>query len=106
MNGKGIFPLDMTGDERQAVASAILREWYDITAGKAGASITATYNGMTITGRSKALDVLKYRIAQYSAFPSMFVLFVNRNRNDGGVFDKLWTHLQDAFPDELHKMTA
>ena len=65
MNGRGIFPLAMTGDERQAVASAILREWYDITAGKAGASITATYNGMTITGRSKALDVLKYRIAQY-----------------------------------------
>lgn len=106
MNGRGIFPPAMTGDERQAVASAILREWYDITAGKAGASITATYNGMTITGRSAALDVLKYRIAQYSASPSMFVLFVNRNRNDGGIFDKLWAHLQDAFPDELHKMTA
>ena len=106
MTVKGIFPLDLTGDERQAIASAILREWYDITAGKAGASMTATYNGMTITGRSAALDVLKYRIAQYSAFPSMFVLFVNRNRNDGGVFDKLWAHLQDVFPDELHKMTA
>ena len=106
MNGRGIFPSAMTGDERQAVASAILREWYNITAGKAGASMTATYNGMTITERSKALDVLKYRIAQYSAFPSMFVLFVNRNRNDGGVFDKLWTHLQDVFPDELHKMTT
>ena len=106
MNGRGIFPSAMTGDERQAVASAILREWYDITQGKAGASMTATYNGRTITGRSKALDVLQYRIAQYSTFPSMFVLFVNRNRNDGGIFDKLWMHLQDVFPDELHKMTA
>lgn len=106
MNGRGIFPPAMTGDERQAVASAILREWYGITTGKAGASMTATYNGMTITGRSNALDVLKYRIAQYNAFPSMFVLFVNRNRNDSGVFDKLWTHLQDVFPDELHKITA
>jgi len=106
MTGAAIFPQGMTAEERQTVASAMLCEWYGITAGKAGASITATYNGMTITGRSKAVDVLQYRIAQYSTFPSMFVLFVNRHKGDGGIFDKLYKHLQDVFPHELDKMTA
>lgn len=88
----------LTIPEQQALAAALVFDWQSMTQGKAGATLTATRDGVTITARSKPLDVIAFRMAQYRAVPLLFGLFIRRH-NDGGVWDKLQAHFDATFPE-------
>ena len=88
----------LTVKEQQTVASRILFDWSQMTQGKAGATLTATRDGVTITAKSKPLEVVAYRMRLYRDIPLLFGLFIRR-QNGGGVWDKLQAHFEATFPE-------
>ena len=54
----------LTIPEQQALAAALVFDWQSMTQGKAGATLTATRDGVTITAKSKPLEVIAFRMAQ------------------------------------------
>ena len=94
---RGLLP-PLTVKEQQTVASRILYDWSQMTQGKAGATLTATRDGVTITAKSKPLEVVAYRMRLYRDIPLLFGLFIRRH-NGGGVWDKLQAHFEATFPE-------
>ena len=88
----------LTIPEQQELASALVFDWQSMTQGKAGATLTATRDGVTITAKSKPLEVVAYRMRLYRDIPLLFGLFVRR-QSGGGVWDKLQTHFEETFPE-------
>ena len=89
----------LTIPEQQALASRILFDWSQMTQGKAGATLTATRDGVTITAKSKPLDVIAFRMAQYHAVPLLFGLFIRRHDDGSDVWRKLQAHFEETFPE-------
>ena len=89
----------LTIPEQQALASRILFDWSQMTQGKAGATLTATRDGVTITAKSKPLDVIAFRMAQYRAVPLLFGLFIRRHDDGSDVWRKLQAHFEETFPE-------
>ena len=85
--------------EQQALASRILFDWSQMTQGKAGATMTATRDGVTITAKSKPLDVIAFRMSQYRAVPLLFGLFIRRHDDGADVWRKLQAHFEETFPE-------
>ena len=88
----------LAAEEQKELAAALVFDWSQMTQGKAGATLTATRDGVTITAKSKPLDVIAFRMAQYRAVPLLFGLFLRR-QNGGGVWDKLQAHFEETFPE-------
>ena len=89
----------LTIPEQQALAAALVFDWQSMTQGKAGATLTATRDGVTITARSKPLEVIAFRMAQYRAVPLLFGLFIRRHDDGADVWRKLQTHFEETFPE-------
>ena len=89
----------LTIPEQQALAAALVFDWHSMTQGKAGATLTATRDGVTITAKSKPLEVIAFRMAQYRAVPLLFGLFIRRHDDGADVWRKLQTHFEETFPE-------
>lgn len=89
----------LTIPEQQALAAALVFDWQSMTQGKAGATLTATRDGVTITARSKPLEVIAFRMAQYRAVPLLFGLFIRRHDDGADVWRKLQAHFEETFPE-------
>ena len=89
----------LTIPEQQALAAALVFDWQSMTQGKAGATLTATRNGVTITAKSKPLDVIAFRMSQYRAVPLLFGLFIRRHDDGSDVWSKLQAHFEETFPE-------
>ena len=88
----------LTIPEQQALAAALVFDWQSMTQGKAGATLTATRDGVTITAKSKPLEVVAYRMRLYRDIPLLFGLVIRR-QSGGGVWDKLQAHFAATFPE-------
>lgn len=95
---RGLLP-PLTVKEQQTLASRILFDWSCMTQGKAGQTITATRDGVTITAKSKPLDVIAFRMAQYRAVPLLFGLFIRRHDDGADVWRKLREHFDATYPE-------
>ena len=89
----------LTIPEQQALAAALVFDWQSMTQGKAGATLTATRDGVTITAKSKPLEVIAFRMAQYRAVPLLFGLFIRRHDDGADVRRKLQAHFEETFPE-------
>ena len=89
----------LTIPEQQALAAALVFDWQSMTQGKAGATLTATRDGVTITAKSKPLEVIAFRMAQYRAVPLLFGLFIRRHDDGADVWRKLQAHFDETFPE-------
>ena len=87
----------LTIPEQQALAAALVFDWQSMTQGKAGATLTATRDGVTITARSKPLEVIAFRMAQYRAVPLLFGLFIRRHDDGSDVWRKLQARFEATF---------
>ena len=85
--------------EQQTLAAAIVFDWQSMTQGKAGQTLTATRDGVTITARSKPLDVIAFRMAQYRAIPLLFGLCIRRHNDGADVWQRLQAHFKATFPE-------
>ena len=88
----------LTIPEQQALAAALVFDWQSMTQGKAGATLTATRDGVTITAKSKPLEVVAYRMRLYRDIPLLFGLFIRR-QGGGGMWDKLQAHFDATYPE-------
>lgn len=86
-------------EEQQDLAAALVFDWQSMTQGKAGATLTATRDGVTITALSKPLEVIAFRMAQYRAVPLLFGLFIRRHDDGADVWRKLQAHFAETFPE-------
>lgn len=101
MTGRDILPA-LSDGERRKLAAAILADWSELTAGKAGRTITMTdASGCTIYAGSPPLEVVAYRMRQYRSIPTLFVGFVNRHNDGAPLWTKLAAHLQAVYPDAV-----
>lgn len=89
----------LTVKEQQTLASRILFDWSCMTQGKAGQTLSATRDGVTITAKSKPLDVIAFRMAQYRAVPLLFGLFIRRHDDGADVWRKLREHFDATYPE-------
>ena len=89
----------LTIPEQQALAAALVFDWQGMTQGKAGATLTATRDGVTITARSEPLEVIAFRMSQYRAVPLLFGLFIRRHCYCADVWRKLQAHFEESFPE-------
>lgn len=89
----------LTIPEQQALAAALVFDWQSMTQGKAGATLTATRDGVTITAKSKPLEVIAFRMAQYRAVPLLFGLFIRRHDDGADIWGKLQAHFEETFPE-------
>lgn len=89
----------LTIPEQQALAAALVFDWQSMTQGKAGATLSATRDGVTITAKSKPLEVIAFRMAQYRAVPLLFGLFIRRHDDGADVWRKLQAHFEETFPE-------
>ena len=89
----------LTVKEQQILASRILFDWSQMTQGKAGATLTATRDGVTITAKSKPLEVVAYRMRLYRDIPLLFGLFIRRHDDGADVWRKLQAHFEQTFPE-------
>ena len=87
----------LTIPEQQALAAALVFDWQSMTQGKAGATLSATRDGVTITAKSKPLEVIAFRMAQYRAVPLLFGLFIRRHDDGSDVWRKLQAHFEETF---------
>lgn len=86
----GLFP-PLTVEEQQKVAQAILTDVHALFDGKAGRTLAITNaHGEAITARSKAVDIIAFRMAQYRETPALWGYFIRRH-DDGGAF---WARLK------------
>lgn len=96
----GLFP-PLTVEEQQRLAQAILTDAQRLFVGKAGATLAITNaHGEAITARTKAVDIIAFRMRQYRETPALWGYFIRRH-DDGGAFWarlKAWyiTHHSDA----------
>ena len=106
MSAARLFPAPLSADEMQALAACILHDWRTMTQGKAGATLTSTdADGVTITARSKPLDVVTYRMRQYRATPLLWGLFLRRHYDDKpDLWRKLAQHFRATFPQEAEEV--
>ena len=95
---RGLLP-PLTVKEQQTLASRILFDWSCMTQGKAGQTLSATRDGVTITARSKPLEVVAFRMRQYNACPALFRFFLFRH--EGELFDKLRAYYAQTFPEYM-----
>lgn len=89
----------LTIPEQQALAAALVFDWQSMTQGKAGQTLSATRDGVTITAKSKPLEVIAFRMAQYRAIPLLFALFIRRHDDGADVWRKLQAHFDATFPE-------
>ena len=89
----------LTIPEQQTLAAALVFDWQSMTQGKAGATLTATRDGVTITAKSKPLEVIAFRMSQYRAVPLLFGLFIRRHDDGADVWRKLQAHFEETFPE-------
>ena len=89
----------LTVKEQQLIASRILFDWSHMTQGKAGQTLTATRDGVTITAQSKPLEVIAFRMAQYRAIPFLFGLFIRRHNDGADMWTRLQAHFDATFPE-------
>lgn len=88
----------LTADEQKALAAALVRDAMRMFSGKAGQTLAIMdSNGDCITARSKALEVVSFRMKQYNACPALFRFFLFRH--DGELFDKLRAYYRETFPE-------
>lgn len=88
----------LTVEEQQTFAAALVRDAMAMFRGKAGATLAITdSNGDCITARSKPLDVVAFRIRQYTDCPALFRFFLFRH--DGELFNKLRAYYAETFPE-------
>lgn len=90
----------LTIPEQQELAAALVFDWQSMTQGKAGATLTATRDGVTITAKSTPLEVVAYRMKLYRDIPLLFGLFIRR-QSGGGVWDKLRAYYEETFPEVM-----
>lgn len=93
-----LLPL-LTIPEQQALAAALVFDWQSMTQGKAGATLTATRDGVTITAKSTPLEVVVYRMRLYRDIPLLFGLFIRRHDDGADVWRKLQAHFEETFPE-------
>ena len=87
-------------EEQQELAAALVRDAMAMFRGKAGATLAITdASGACITARSKPLEVIAFRMAQYRAVPLLFGLFIRRHDDGSDVWRKLQTHFEETFPE-------
>ena len=89
----------LTAEEQRTLAAALVRDAMEMFRGKAGQTLSATRDGVTITARSKPLDVIAFRMAQYRAVPLLFGLFIRRHDDGAEVWRKLQAHFAATFPE-------
>ena len=88
----------LTPEEQKALAAALVRDAMRMFVGKAGATLAITdASGACITARSKALDVVAFRVRQYNECPALFRYFLFRH--EGELFDKLRAYYREMFPE-------
>lgn len=88
----------LAAKEQQKLAAALVRDAMAMFRGKAGSTLAITdSNGDCITARSKPLDVVAFRMRQYSACPALFRFFLFRH--EGELFDKLRAYYAETFPE-------
>ena len=96
---RGILP-PLTAEEQQRLAKAILSDAYAMFCGKAGRTLTITNSaGNAITARSKAVDIIAFRMAQYRATPLLWGLFLRRHNDGADVWTRLQAHFDATFPE-------
>ena len=94
---RGLLPA-LAPDEQQKLAAAIVADTMRMFAGKAGATLAITdSNGACITARSKALEVISFRMRQYNTCPALFKFFLFRH--EGELFDKLRAYYRETYPE-------
>ena len=89
----------LTAEEQQSLAAALVRDAMQMFRGKAGQTLSATRDGVTITAQSKPLEVIAFRMAQYRAVPLLFGLFIRRHDDGADVWRKLQAHFDATFPE-------
>ena len=88
----------LTAEEQKAFAAALVRDAMTMFRGKAGATLAITDDsGACITARSKALEVVSFRMRQYNACPALFRFFLFRH--EGELFDKLRAYYRETYPE-------
>mgnify|MGYP004641583895 CR=1 FL=1 len=88
----------LTAEEQKALAAALVGDTMRMFAGKAGATLAITdSNGDCITARSKALEVVSFRMRQYNACPALFRFFLFRH--EGNLFDRLRAYYREIYPE-------
>lgn len=85
--------------EQQRLASAIVLDWQSMTQGRAGATLTASRNGITITARSRPLEVVSYRMSLYRDIPLLFGVFIRRHDDGAELWQRLQAHFSATFPE-------
>ena len=85
-------------EEQQTLAAALVRDAMTMFRGKAGQTLAITdASGAYITARSKPLDVVAFRMRQYTQCPALFRFFLFRH--DGELFDKLRAYYRETYPE-------
>lgn len=88
----------LTAEEQKALAAALVRDAMRMFSGKAGQTLAITdSNGDCITARSKPLDVVAFRMRQYTQCPALFRFFLFRHA--GELFDRLRVYYAETFPE-------
>lgn len=101
MTGRDILPV-LSDGERRKLAAAIIADWREITAGKAGQTLTMTdADGRTITAASPPLKVVSFRMRQYRSIPTLFVGFVRRHHDGAPLWTKLMAHIAEIYPEAV-----
>ena len=90
----------LTVEEQKALAAALVGDTMRMFAGKAGATLAITdSNGACITARSKALEVVAFRMRQYNECPALFRFFLFRHESE--LFDKLRAYYRETYPEHM-----
>ena len=85
-------------EEQQTLAAALVRDAMTMFRGKAGQTLAITdASGAYITARSKPLDVVAFRMRQYTQCPALFRFFLFRH--EGDLFEQLRAHYAETFPE-------
>lgn len=88
----------LTVEEQQTLAAALVRDAMRMFSGKAGQTLAITdASGACITARSKPLDVVAFRMRQYTQCPALFRFFLFRH--EGDLFEQLRAHYRETFPE-------
>lgn len=88
----------LTPDEQITLARALIKDAMQMFRGKAGATLAITSgDGSFINARSKPLEVVSFRMRQYTQCPSLFRYFLYRH--EGELFDRLRAYYEQTFPE-------
>lgn len=88
----------LTVEEQQTLAAALVRDAMRMFTGKAGQTLAITdASGACITARSKALDVVAFRMRQYNECPALFRYFLFRHESE--LFERLRAYYRETYPE-------